>query len=125
MQECSPPGNSVASVALSHGINTNAIHRWQRLAGCQPTTETLPAFLPVTLESPAQSVIDPHREPPSPYDLDRALTAGLMQRSVLSEQWLLSPPLLYSDNSAPMKSVTMLQKMYDLGVTPSQPPTGE
>ena len=35
------------------------------------------------------------------------------------EQCLLSPPVLHSDNGAPMKSVTMLQKMYDLGVTPS------
>lgn len=45
--------------------------------------------------------------------------AGLLQRSVISEQCLLSPPVLHSDNGAPMKSATMLQKMYDLGVTPS------
>ncbi|MCY1434990.1 hypothetical protein D9M71_510690 [compost metagenome] len=56
MQECSLPGNSVASVTLSHGINTNVVHRWRRLAACQPTAEALPAFLPVTLESPIQSV---------------------------------------------------------------------
>jgi len=47
------------------------------------------------------------------------LGAKLLQRSVLSEQCQLSPPVLHSDNGAPMKSVTMLQKMYDLGVTPS------
>ena len=47
------------------------------------------------------------------------LGAGLLQRSVLSEQCLLNPPVLHSDNGAPMKSATMLQKMYDLGVTPS------
>lgn len=56
VQECSLPGNSVASVALRHGINTNVVHRWRRLAACQPSTETLPAFLPVTLESSMQSV---------------------------------------------------------------------
>ncbi len=57
VQECCLPGNSVASVALSHGINTNVVHRWRRLAAaCQPSTETLPAFLPVMLEPPAQSV---------------------------------------------------------------------
>ena len=47
------------------------------------------------------------------------LAAGLLQRSVLSERCSLKPPVLHSDNGAPMKSVTMLQKMYDLGVTPS------
>jgi transposase len=31
VQECSLPGNSVASVALSHGINTHVVHRWRRL----------------------------------------------------------------------------------------------
>ncbi|MNF94092.1 hypothetical protein D3C84_767910 [compost metagenome] len=56
MQECSLPGNSVASVTLSHGINTNVVHRWRRLAACRPTAEALPAFLPVTLESPIQPV---------------------------------------------------------------------
>jgi hypothetical protein len=53
VQECSLPGSSVASVALSHGINTNVVHRWRRLAACQHSTETLPAFLPVMLELPA------------------------------------------------------------------------
>ena len=47
------------------------------------------------------------------------LGAKLLQRSVLSEQCPLKPPVLHSDNGAPMKSATMLQKMYDLGVTPS------
>ncbi len=40
-------------------------------------------------------------------------------RSVLSEQCLLRPSVLNSDNGAPLQSATMLQKMYDLGVTPS------
>lgn len=56
VQECSLPGNSVASVALRHSINTNVVHRWRRLAACQPTAEALPAFIPVTLESSMQSV---------------------------------------------------------------------
>lgn len=63
VQECCLPGNSVASVALSHGINTNVVHRWRRLAAaCQPSTEALPAFLPVMLEPPAQSVISSRAE---------------------------------------------------------------
>jgi putative transposase len=46
--------------------------------------------------------------------------AALLQRSVLSEQCLHQPLVLHSDNGAPMKSVTLLSKMYDLGITPSR-----
>lgn len=47
-------------------------------------------------------------------------TAALLQRSVIGEQCLHEPLLLHSDNGAPMKSVTLLSKMYDLGITPSR-----
>lgn len=46
--------------------------------------------------------------------------AALLQRSVLNEQCLYQPLVLHSDNGAPMKSVTLLSKMYDLGITPSR-----
>lgn len=46
--------------------------------------------------------------------------AALLQRSVLSEQCLHQPLVLHSDNGAPMKSATLLSKMYDLGITPSR-----
>lgn len=63
VQECSLPGNSVANVALRHGINTNVVHRWRRLAAAGPSpAETLPAFFPVMLESPAQSVVSNQAE---------------------------------------------------------------
>lgn len=39
---------------------------------------------------------------------------------LLSEQCLHQPLVLHSDNGAPMKSVTLLSKMYDLGITPSR-----
>lgn len=32
LAECAQPGASVASVALSHGINANVVHKWRRLA---------------------------------------------------------------------------------------------
>ncbi|MGH8601253.1 MAG: IS3 family transposase [Gammaproteobacteria bacterium] len=48
------------------------------------------------------------------------LAAKLLQRSVISEQCLRQPLVLHSDNGAPMKSATLLSKMYDLGVTPSR-----
>jgi putative transposase len=46
--------------------------------------------------------------------------AVLLQRSVLRERCLHQPLVLHSDNGAPMKSTTLLSKMYDLGITPSR-----
>lgn len=51
LAECAQPGASVVSVALSHGINANVVHKWRRLAGAAP----LPAasFVPVALPAPS------------------------------------------------------------------------
>lgn len=46
--------------------------------------------------------------------------AALLQRTLLSERCLHQPLVLHSDNGAPMKSATLLSKMYELGVTPSR-----
>jgi putative transposase len=46
--------------------------------------------------------------------------AALLQRSVTQEQCWRQPLVLHSDNGAPMKSVTLLSKMHDLGITPSR-----
>lgn len=46
--------------------------------------------------------------------------AALLQRSVIREQCLRQPLVLHSDNGAPMKSVTLLSKLYELGITPSR-----
>jgi putative transposase len=48
------------------------------------------------------------------------LAAGLLQRIVMTEQCFDAPPVVHSDNGAPMKSLTLLAKMYDLGITPSR-----
>jgi putative transposase len=48
------------------------------------------------------------------------LAAALLQRSIIREQCWKQPLVLHSDNGAPMKSVTLLTKMHDLGVTPSR-----
>ena len=32
LAECEAPGASVAKVAMSHGINTNVVHGWRKLA---------------------------------------------------------------------------------------------
>lgn len=46
--------------------------------------------------------------------------AMVLSRCVLGEQCYRTPLVLHSDNGAPMKSSTLLAKMYDLGVTPSR-----
>lgn len=46
--------------------------------------------------------------------------AGLMQRTVMVEQCQGAPLVLHSDNGAPMKSSTLLAKLYELGITPSR-----
>ena len=46
--------------------------------------------------------------------------AILLQRTVIRESCVCQPLVLHSDNGAPMKSVTLLGKMYDLGITPSR-----
>lgn len=53
-------------------------------------------------------------------DEDGAKAAALLQRSVISEQCLREPLVLHSDNGAPMKSMTLLSKMHELGITPSR-----
>lgn len=45
--------------------------------------------------------------------------AELLQRTLLKEQCFTGPPVLHSDNGAPMKSYTMKAKMEALGVTGS------
>jgi len=46
--------------------------------------------------------------------------AVVLRRCVLSEQCYRTPLVLHSDNGAPMKSSTLLAKMYELGITPSR-----
>ena len=59
--ECDAPGASVAKVAMSHGINTNVVHGWRKLAreagsGCAVSSHE---FVPVTLPAaPMQSVAE-------------------------------------------------------------------
>ncbi|WP_437180630.1 IS3 family transposase [Microbulbifer thermotolerans] len=45
--------------------------------------------------------------------------ATLMQRAMLREQCFSRPPVLHSDNGAPMKSQTLRAKLHDLGIQPS------
>ncbi|WP_218584765.1 MULTISPECIES: transposase [Pseudomonas] len=46
IQECAQPGASIASVALSHSLNANLVHKWIRLQ-TQKSTAPQPAFIPL------------------------------------------------------------------------------
>ncbi|WP_268798742.1 IS66-like element accessory protein TnpA [Pseudomonas huanghezhanensis] len=46
IQECSQPGASIASIALSHKLNKNLVHKWIRLQS-QKRTALQPAFFPL------------------------------------------------------------------------------
>jgi len=52
LAECAQPGASVASVALSHGINANVVHKWRRLAHAPSTDVHVPTFVAVALPAP-------------------------------------------------------------------------
>jgi transposase-like protein len=46
IQECVQPGASIASIALSHNLNANLVHKWIRLQS-QKSTALQPAFIPL------------------------------------------------------------------------------
>lgn len=52
IQECAQPGASIASVALSHSLNTNLVHKWIRVQA-QQSTALQPAFIPLPMQTTA------------------------------------------------------------------------
>jgi len=52
IQECVQPGASIASVALSHSLNANLVHKWIRVQ-VQKSTELQPAFIPLPIQKTA------------------------------------------------------------------------
>ena len=57
LSECERPAASVASVAMSHGINANVVHKWRRLAreGAAPLPGA--SFIPVALPAPSEGAL--------------------------------------------------------------------
>ncbi|WP_237151004.1 transposase [Pseudomonas sp. ADAK13] len=49
IQECAQLGASIASIALSHGLNANFVHKWIR-AQAQKSTALQPAFIPLPMQ---------------------------------------------------------------------------
>ncbi|MEE4140937.1 IS66-like element accessory protein TnpA [Pseudomonas viridiflava] len=52
IQECAQPGASIASIALSHNLNANLVHKWIRLQS-QKSTVLQPAFIPLPMQTTA------------------------------------------------------------------------
>lgn|SRR5258706_5322027 len=72
LSECAQPGASVASVALSHGINANVVHKWRRLAGAAPLP--VARFVAVTLPTPSCEV---------PADIRMELRRGATSMTII------------------------------------------
>ena len=49
LAQCAEPGASVASIALSHGINANVVHKWRSQSGGALPAPQAPAFVPVPM----------------------------------------------------------------------------
>ncbi|AKA80557.1 IS66-like element accessory protein TnpA [Pseudomonas synxantha] len=49
IQECAQPGASIASIALSHSLNANLVHKWIRVQA-QKNTALQPAFIPLPIQ---------------------------------------------------------------------------
>jgi len=49
IQECAKPGASIASIALSHSLNANLVHKWIRVQ-TQKNTALQPAFIPLPIQ---------------------------------------------------------------------------
>ena len=49
IQECAQPGASIASIALSHSLNANLVHKWIRVQA-QKITPLQPAFIPLPMQ---------------------------------------------------------------------------
>ncbi len=52
LEQCAPPGASVAKVALSHGMNANVVHRWRREARDSAASVSVREFVPVSVSAP-------------------------------------------------------------------------
>jgi transposase len=55
LSQCAEPGASVASIALSHGINANVVHKWRRQSGGALPAVNAAAFVPVRLPTAAHA----------------------------------------------------------------------
>ena len=80
LAQCAEPGASVASVALSHCINANIVHKWRREArGSLPVLQA-PAFVAVPLPpaaiSPAPDIRIELRHGPTSVSVNWPLEAA-------------------------------------------------
>jgi transposase len=54
LDECAAPGASVATIAMTHGLNANLVHKWRREASAgSPAASSGQTFVAVALPVPA------------------------------------------------------------------------
>lgn len=85
IQECSQPGASIASVALSHSLNANLVHKWIRLQA-QKSPTLPPAFIPLASKRPGITpcMIAQRYLVPEGSAISRALDYSLKRWATLS-----------------------------------------
>jgi len=54
IQACAQPDSSIASIALSHSLNANLVHKWIRMQA-QKSTVLQPAFIPLPMQLTASA----------------------------------------------------------------------
>lgn len=104
IQECAQPGASIASVALSHSLNANLVHKWIRLH-TQKSTALQPA-----LEPDSRSRIRQEKAVPV---MNMLHTWMLAQRDLVPEGLSISKALDYS-----LKRWAALSRYLDDGAVP-------
>ena len=57
------PGASIASIALSHNLNANLVHKWIRLQS-QKSTALQPAFIPLKAMALRLALFFGHKKAP-------------------------------------------------------------
>ena len=89
--ECGQAGASIAGVALSHGVNTNIVHRWLREHSQSALVVQSSAFVAVTLDE-ALPMPTPPSAPDIRVEVQRANTAIVvkwpLQDSKACAAWL-------------------------------------
>ncbi len=62
VKACRQQNQSVAAIALNHGLNANLVHKWIRKARLSERDTTIPAFLPLSVPPLSAPVSSPAAE---------------------------------------------------------------
>jgi len=89
IEECVQHGASIASVALSHSLNANLVHKWIRVQA-QKSTALQPAFVPLPIQTTAHvssnisvEILHPHGTVKVNWPTDSAAACAAFLRDLL------------------------------------------